>query len=64
MVRHIRKNTNGTRQTKAIRHVSKSKVNSKTKLTGGAIVRCPKCKEGRVVKARGLIFCGYCGHEF
>ena len=64
MVRHIRKNTKGTRRTKAIRHTSKVKVTRKTKITGRAIVRCPKCKEGRVVKARGLIFCGYCGHEF
>jgi len=31
-----------------------------------AIDHCRKCKEGRLVqlKARSLMFCGFCGHEF
>ena len=28
------------------------------------IRHCKLCKEGRIIKARGITFCSFCGAEF
>jgi len=35
-----------------------------TSVTKEDIKRCYSCKDGRLMKHKGLIFCGFCGKEF
>ncbi len=63
MVRHVRGKKTNKKSARQIRHAASGRA-VKRKMSTSAIVRCPKCKEGRVVKSRGLTFCGFCGKEF
>ena len=63
MVRYSKTRNKKANKRTAIRHVSYRKV-SKLNTSTKSITHCPKCKDGRIIKSRGLIFCGFCGHEF
>ncbi|MFH1420980.1 MAG: hypothetical protein ABIG30_03365 [Candidatus Aenigmatarchaeota archaeon] len=46
------------------KHLHRASNAKKLRENDLGIIRCSSCKDGRIIRARGLVFCGFCGKEY